>query len=41
MCVGNEGHEFNDIDLTDLDWTDYDEQADCQVGVFDFKSYID
>ena len=27
-CVGKTGGEFKDIDLTDLDWTDFDEDAD-------------
>ena len=40
-CVGvNSDEKFDDIDLSDLDWTDYDEKADEPVGIYDLTSDI-
>lgn len=29
--------EFNDVDLSELNWADYDERTNESVGIYDFK----
>ena len=43
-CRGSNGDgdtEFDDVDVTDGDeWASYDADADCTVGVWEFKSQL-
>jgi len=39
-CVGFEsGTQFDEVDLTDNEWTDYDEKAKVPVGVMNLESH--
>jgi len=38
-CSGVEsGQKFNEVDLSEGDWSDYDEKAGDTVGVYEFQS---
>lgn len=40
-CIGqHSGTKYPDIDLTEGDWNDYDETADCCVGIYDLTTEI-
>ncbi|KAJ3781717.1 hypothetical protein GGU11DRAFT_323160 [Lentinula aff. detonsa] len=37
-CVGTKGTSFSEVDLSEEEWTDYDEKAALPVGVSEFGS---
>ena len=38
QCSGiDNSQEFNDVDLCESNWADYDEVAQESVGIYDFK----
>ena len=39
-CAVND-NEIDEIVLSDKDWAGYDEDGDCVLGVYDFKSKIE
>eukprot|EP00352_Strombidinopsis_acuminata_P003098 CAMPEP_0176383982 /NCGR_PEP_ID=MMETSP0126-20121128/33945_1 /TAXON_ID=141414 ORGANISM="Strombidinopsis acuminatum, Strain SPMC142" /NCGR_SAMPLE_ID=MMETSP0126 /ASSEMBLY_ACC=CAM_ASM_000229 /LENGTH=108 /DNA_ID=CAMNT_0017749389 /DNA_START=164 /DNA_END=490 /DNA_ORIENTATION=+ len=41
-CKGKDTEtEFDEVDLTDQDWAEFDEEGDCAVGIYEFKSKIE
>lgn len=38
VCQGEEsGLQFDEVDLTELEWVDYDEKATCSVGITELE----
>lgn len=39
-CIGQKGSRFNDVDLEDLEWYDFDEDMSQEVSITDVKFQI-